>query len=257
MYLALAAAQEGAVLELAAGSGRICVPLAAAGHRVTGVDNDRAMLDRARSAWERRQTAGDVAANGALELVEADITRLTLSRRFGLVVLALNSLLLLTARAARLRALEVIRRHLAPDGRAVIDVWLPTKDDLELYDGRLMLDWIRRDPETGATVDKSWSARYDAATGLATITTHLDVHRRGVAAEHIVREDKVRFLSRAELVAEVESAGLSVESAFEDYESVVQDNESATPDHATTALRDDAERIVLIVRAATASAGLR
>ena len=36
MYLAFAAASGGSILELMAGSGRIAVPLAAAGHKVTG-----------------------------------------------------------------------------------------------------------------------------------------------------------------------------------------------------------------------------
>ena len=48
LYLALASRADGRVLELAVGSGRVAVALAAAGHRVTGVDNDPAMLDRAR-----------------------------------------------------------------------------------------------------------------------------------------------------------------------------------------------------------------
>ena len=48
LYLALAARVEGPVLELAAGTGRLAVPLAAAGHDVTAVDLDPAMLARLR-----------------------------------------------------------------------------------------------------------------------------------------------------------------------------------------------------------------
>jgi 2-polyprenyl-3-methyl-5-hydroxy-6-metoxy-1,4-benzoquinol methylase len=55
LYLALAGQTGGPILELAAGSGRLAVPLAGAGYEVTGVDLDRAMLDRARAAAD---TAG-------------------------------------------------------------------------------------------------------------------------------------------------------------------------------------------------------
>jgi 2-polyprenyl-3-methyl-5-hydroxy-6-metoxy-1,4-benzoquinol methylase len=47
LYLALAARTGGPILEIAAGSGRVAVPLAVAGYEVTAVDIDAAMLARA------------------------------------------------------------------------------------------------------------------------------------------------------------------------------------------------------------------
>ena len=55
LYLALADRAGGPILELAVGTGRLAVPLAEAGHRVTGVDLDPAMLDRARATGERQR----------------------------------------------------------------------------------------------------------------------------------------------------------------------------------------------------------
>jgi len=49
LYLALAARTGGPVLEIAAGSGRLALPLAEAGYQVTLVDIDPAMLVRRRS----------------------------------------------------------------------------------------------------------------------------------------------------------------------------------------------------------------
>ena len=60
LYLALADRAEGPILELAVGTGRLAVPLAEAGHLVTGVDLDPAMLDRAR----RRARAAPPARTG-------------------------------------------------------------------------------------------------------------------------------------------------------------------------------------------------
>src|SRR6267378_3615501 len=69
LYLALAGRTGGPVLELGAGTGRLAVPLAAAGHRVTAVDIDAAMLDRAR---HRARDEGP-AVVGRVEFVEADL----------------------------------------------------------------------------------------------------------------------------------------------------------------------------------------
>ena len=70
LYLALAERTGGPVLELAAGSGRLAVPLAAAGNRVTAVDLDPAMLARAR-AFAAREGVGE----DELTFVEADLHR--------------------------------------------------------------------------------------------------------------------------------------------------------------------------------------
>lgn len=227
-YLELAASSQGPIMELAAGSGRIAVPLAAAGHDVTGVDNDTAMVGRARAAWERERT---VAGAGSLTLVEHDLTTLSLPRRFDLVILALNSLLLLGGRAAQERALSVMRAHLAPAGRAVIDVWLPSLEDLALYDGRLVLDWIRTSRQTKERVAKSWSATFDSAAHRAIVHTTFET-QAGARAE---REDEVWFIGAADLIKLAQSAGLKPERVLGDY--------------AGTPWSDASERVVLIATA--------
>ena len=65
LYLALAERTGGPVLELAAGTGRLAVPLAAAGHEVTAVDNDPHMLARAEALVVGQRPAPTVALAGA------------------------------------------------------------------------------------------------------------------------------------------------------------------------------------------------
>ena len=55
LYLALANRNGGPVLEIAVGSGRIALPLAEAGHDVTGIDLDPGMLRRARRSGRGRR----------------------------------------------------------------------------------------------------------------------------------------------------------------------------------------------------------
>jgi len=216
MYLALASATDGPILELACGSGRIAIPLAAAGSDVTGVDNDPGMLDRARARWQQR--ASDVAGNpGSLDLVEADMTTLQLDRRFDLVILGFNSILLLADRGAQQRVIDTMARHLSGDGRALIDVWLPTDDDLTLYDGRVMTDWTRRDDATGSEVTKMTSATHDAQTRRATVDTIFEEWRDDRPLSRIEKRDEIRFVTAHEILEMIDAAGLQPEVLADDY----------------------------------------
>ena len=217
LYLALAGRTGGRVLELAVGSGRIAVPLALAGHRVTGVDRDPAMLTRAR---ERAARAGIADAGGTLDLVEADVVGLALpdGRAFDLGILALNSLMLLGTRTAQQAAIRALADHLVPGGLATVDVWLPDADDLARYDGRVILEWPRLDPETGRIVTKTGSAQYDAATGVVDLTSMFEEGGQGEPAVRWVRHDRLRLVSADELVGFAETAGLRVETLAGGYD---------------------------------------
>jgi hypothetical protein len=164
-------------------------------------------------------------------LLEHDLTTLNLPARFDLVILALNSLLLLSGRASQERALRVMRAHLAPAGRAAIDVWLPAKEDLDLYDGGQVLDWIRTDPETQQRVAKTWSATYDAAEHRAVVSTTFETE----AGHRAERQDNIWFIGARELLELAQTAGLQPEEVLGDY--------SGTPWSETS------ERLVLIARA--------
>jgi len=216
MYLAFASAGGGTVLELMAGTGRVAVPLAAAGHKVTAVDNDPDMLARAGARWQ--STSNHARKGGALELVEADITALKLGRRFDLVIVALNSLLLLDGRAAQAGVFKVIANHLRPNGRVVIDVWLPTPEDLVLYDGRLVLEWVRSDPEGDTLVSKSTSARYDSGARTAHVTSIFDAWNETASPTRTMREDTITFVAKEELERFATDAGLDVNTVAADYE---------------------------------------
>jgi SAM-dependent methyltransferase len=214
LYLALAERAGGSILELGVGSGRVAVPLAEAGWPVTGVDNDPAMLSRART---RAEAAGSVAA-GRLELVEGDVAEVRLADRFGLAFIALNSLLVFGDRAAQAAAVRTLAEHLGPGGIAVIDVWLPDADDLARYDGRLVLEYARVDPETGRTVVKTGSAVHDPASQTVHLTTVFDEGVPGEPPVRWLRTDRIRLVSAEELGVFAEAAGLTIELVARGYD---------------------------------------
>jgi SAM-dependent methyltransferase len=208
LYLALAERADGRVLELAAGTGRIAVPLALAGHPVTAVDLDPEMLQRGRS----RATAAGLAAD-RLSFVEADLLDLRLpdAGTYALAFISLNSIMLLATRDAQRAALATLAAHLGSGGLAAVDAWLPDADDLARFDGRVILEYPRTDLETGAVVTKAGSAQHDAATGTIEMTSIYEEGRQGEPPRRWVRHDRLRLISADELAAFAVDAGLRVE----------------------------------------------
>ncbi|HEX5591637.1 MAG TPA: class I SAM-dependent methyltransferase [Candidatus Limnocylindrales bacterium] len=216
LYLALAARTDRPIVELAVGSGRIAVPLAAAGHRVTGIDLDPAMLARARV---RAADAGEAVA-GRIELVHGDLftTRPPGSGRFGLAILALNTILEIGGRRQQREAIGVMAELLGPGGIAVVDAWQPLAEDLVRFDGRVSLEWLRNDHETGRDVTKLAAAWYEGATRAVTLTVIFDEAAPGGSPVRWTRVDALHLVSADELRAHAEDAGLEVEVIAGDYD---------------------------------------
>jgi len=216
LYLALASRTGGPILEIAAGSGRVALPLVKAGYQVTAVDVDPAMLARA----EQAGTQAGLESRARLELVEANLIGLSLpgGARFRLAILAVNSILLLDTRDAQKAALETMARHLEPGGIAVVDAGLPSAEELASYDGRIGLEYVRQDPETGLLVTKTAAAQYEPATGHVVLTAIYEEGEQGGPPRRWIREDRLRLLNADDLRAMAELAGLDVEVVAGSYD---------------------------------------
>jgi hypothetical protein len=109
-------------------------------------------------------------------------------------------------------------RHLEPGGLAVADVWLPDADDLARFDGRLVLDYERIDPETGLRVTKTAAAQHDATTGIVNLTSVYEEGADGEPARRWIRRDVLRLVSADELRDFATGAGLTVETVAGGYD---------------------------------------
>lgn len=104
----LAHEAHGPVLDLGAGTGRVAVDLAEAGHDVTALDSDAALLDElARRAGERGLR---------IECVRADARRLGQSGPFGLVIAPMQFVQILGGPSARAGLLAGAAVCLHPGG---------------------------------------------------------------------------------------------------------------------------------------------
>jgi len=133
-YVDEAVRSGGPVLELGVGTGRIAVPIAAAGVEIVGVDLSEGMLAVAR---ERAELAGV-----AVDLRLGDMRDPPVDGTFALLAIPFRSLLHMETDRDRRAVLRVVARLLAPGGRFVFDVFTPGADDIADTHGR----WLEREP---------------------------------------------------------------------------------------------------------------
>ncbi len=137
------------VVELGVGTGRIAVPVAAAGVRVIGVDASAGMLEVCR---EHAETVG---VADLLDLRLGDLTQPPVDERVRLVTCPFRSLLHMLDDDQRLRALRAAWELLVPGGRFVFDVFAPAADDIRDTHGR----WLEREDGIFERADWDTSAR--------------------------------------------------------------------------------------------------
>jgi SAM-dependent methyltransferase len=164
-YRRLALRLRGPVLELGCGSGRIALPLIKEGIDVVGIDLSADML--ARGAERYRSVAG--ASKGRLHLVQADLRRFALARRFPLVICAFNTFMHLYEIDDIQAALQRVREHLAPGGTFALDVLNPDLKYLSRPPFRRYSRTRFKDPQTGETWSYSENSAYDRVRQIAFI----------------------------------------------------------------------------------------
>jgi SAM-dependent methyltransferase len=145
-------AGEGPALELAIGSGRIALPLAARGVEVHGIDASQAMIDRL-----REQPGGD-----AIPAVVGNFADVGVEGLFSLVFVAFQTFHVLGSLAEQVRCFENVAAHLQEDGCFALETNV-VPPELGARDGsitiwkvepdRLMLGFERRGDELQAVTD--------------------------------------------------------------------------------------------------------
>jgi SAM-dependent methyltransferase len=141
-YRALCQQQGGAVLELGCGTGRILLPLLAAGLDATGVDRSLPMLARLRR---------DAAARGlvAPRVAQMDLRALALRAPFATVLAPYSLVTYLTEAENLAQFLATARALLAPRGVLVLDAFVPR--DVTAFDD-FRLDYRRA--HAGGTLER-------------------------------------------------------------------------------------------------------
>ena len=199
------------ILELACGTGRLLVPLAHAGFEVTGIDISPAMLEAARGKLR-------VGLDRRVHLVRADARDLSLDRRFTMAFFALNSFCHLTTLEDQVNALEGAYRHLAPEGRLILDLINPDISYLTGSQRELILNWVKQDPATGNEVVKYSSSFLDPARQLQHVTFVYDETGEDGHVRRTTAGFSLHYFFRYEVELLLERCGFYVEALYGSYD---------------------------------------
>ncbi|MEU4364546.1 class I SAM-dependent methyltransferase [Promicromonospora sp. NPDC023987] len=187
-------AGEGRALELAIGTGRVAVPLAARGVPVVGIELSPPMVEQLRTKVHE----------AAIPVVIGDMATAVAPGRYTLVYIVYNAVSLLLTQAEQVACFRNAARHLAPGGRFVVELWVP--------------DLRRLPPGRSATVFQS----EPGYIGLDTV----DVLRQHVVSHHFRFDEgrqaqlfrsPHRYVWPAELDLMAQLAGFELETRHADW----------------------------------------
>ncbi len=215
-YVGMAVESGGPVLELGCGTGRVLIPTARSGVRITGLDKSSEMLRICQAKLDKEEPS----VKALTRLVQGDIRSFDLKQTFALVAITFGPFNNLVTVEEQLACLACVRKHLKPGGRLVFDVYHPKPDELKLPDNTELFT-----TQTPATMPDgrtfTWGIRY----------THVDYTRQIIhddlffnvrypdgRQERLVYPEPLRFFFRFEVEHLLARAGFEVEAVYADFD---------------------------------------
>ena len=216
-WFSLAEREAGPVVEWGAGTGRISVPLAAAGHDVTAVELSGRMVERGEEKSE------------SVEWVVGDMRGVDPKRRYGLAICAFNSFLCLTSVGDALAYLRNAHEHLVLGGLLGIEISAFSPEELVDPPGgpALRHDFTR---ELGdGRLERFSVSHYDAATQLMHMRLFYERYDASGTLENRRAHDlTIRVVGQSELDLMLRLTGFEVEAVYGGFEG---ETFTSTSDH--------------------------
>lgn len=185
-------AGDGRALELAIGTGRIALPLAARGVEVHGIDASAAMVAKLRS-----KPGGD-----AIPVTMGDFADVAVDGAFRLVYLVFNTLFALETQEDQVRCFANVARVLEPGGTFVLEAFFP---DVARFDRG------QRMHATRVQVDKvTFDVSVHDAVGQTVLTQHVVLGQDRTALYPV----SLRYVWPSEMDLMARLAGLRLRSRW-------------------------------------------
>ncbi|MEV4118519.1 class I SAM-dependent methyltransferase [Micromonospora sp. NPDC049645] len=210
-YVDLLRGGSGRVLELGCGTGRLQLPLLAAGIDVEGLDHSEGMLERCRAHADER------GLHPTLRL--GDMATFRVDDPYDVVLLASGLIKELPGRDLARQCLSACRAALRPGGRLYVDLVPPRSSSLAISPDRPTQPAPPRYWRSG---DTAWSLTtvlldYDAATDRTTALRRYEKWQRGALVACEMHEFPLQDWSIETFCGMVADCGFQVAEVFADY----------------------------------------
>ncbi|UCD19698.1 MAG: class I SAM-dependent methyltransferase [candidate division WOR-3 bacterium] len=211
-YVEYAKECGGDVLELGCGTGRVLIPIAKEGIKITGLDASERMLAIARKKVESENTL-----RKNVTLVHGDMKSFKLKEEFSLIYIAFRSFQCLLTKEDQVTCLACVLEHLAKGGYLIVDLFAPRHDLLAQSKVTLDLGTFY-DEERGLHITRRSEVQYD----LAKQTLHEDrVYEWKDGSGKACRDVwsyEIAYLFRYESELLLEKCGFRVDNVYGDFD---------------------------------------
>ena len=206
-----------AVLELGCGTGRVLIPLATQCKEIVGVDYSAGMIERCRL---KLAESGQNAAN--VTLTVGDITRLDLRRRFDLIIAPYRVMQALETDDEVAGFFGTIRKHLAPNGACILNVFNPNRDKEELKRSWCKpgeeIRWEKTLADGTRVIHSEWYDRMDKENLVLFPQLIYRRYKGDQLLDEFVQRIKMRCYYPDEFKALIEDHGFSITGSWGGYE---------------------------------------
>ena len=198
-YVSLLGTYGNRILELGSGTGRITVPLARAGFRVTGIECEPDMT----ALMEKKNYPRD-----RLRVIRADARSFSLGEEFDAVLLSCNFLNHFTDGSDAVSVLSCCKAHLAPGGTVIIDSSVPDTAWMVRTNGEEEI--LTFPSKAGGKIRDFFRPSYDFLNQVEKDAIRLEEWKDGILLREAATEEHLTWYYPREIRSLVREAGLKV-----------------------------------------------
>jgi SAM-dependent methyltransferase len=204
------------VLEIGCGTGRVLIPTARAGIDIVGLDLSSHML----AVGRQRVLREPESVQARVQLVQADMRRFDLGRRFTLATIPFRPFQHLLTVDDQLACLHSIRRHLIDGGRLILDAFNPSLDFLV---NRPVGEELDAEPEFTTpdgrrVIRRHKTVAQDRFNQVNDFELLYDIRHPDGREERLVHAFRMRYIFRFEMEHLLARAGFTVERLYAGYD---------------------------------------
>ena len=204
---------SGEILELGSGTGRVTIPVANAGCKITGIDFSPKMISLAREKASDRFPDSD-----NLNFIQQDMRDFDLHKKFSKILIPFRGFQSLLSVQDQELTLRSVKNILDSNGKLIFSVFVP--DPLMLADGYIPFSHFRdiKDPISGENISLWHEGEIDSFNQIM----HIRLSAKNITPGRKVvkdfsREFQIRYSFRWEIFHLLSSCGFEVEEIYGDF----------------------------------------
>lgn len=208
-YTAKAREQQGPILEVGCGTGRVTLPLLATGAEVYGLDASPAMLRILRHKLADRPDL-------LRRFYEGDMRHFDIGRKFKQIFVPFRAFLHMDTLDEQLAALRNFAKHLMTAGRLILDIFAPSYRLMSQEQMHMPLP-AQHLPD-GRIITVADHVTYTHREQRLDVERHVDTVLPGGSLQRRVEHFHLRYIFRFEMELLLRQSGFAVENVYGDFD---------------------------------------